>query len=225
MNLPDPGIEPGFPALQVDSSLSYEGKPRLNSNPLCDLGSLGSSGAQPQMEEPWRKEKMTPSGFRSGSSSLTPHTSRLAVHRLRLPWAWGILACSYHLCALALEEVCRRWSSSHTGLFNDFLEEIRGDTGTAEYHSVPAPNPCALGDRRRTGQMAPVRPLIAGWSWERVRERLALGRAPVSSPSRTEGGGASPLPHLIGPHESWVWEVKKLRHRAKVSVDIPGWHL
>lgn len=80
------------------------------------------------------------------------------------------------------------------GLFNDFLEGVRGDTITAEWHSVPALNPCALGDWRRGGQMAPVRPLIAGCSSEMVGQRLARGLAPVSSLTEWRVGGASRTP-------------------------------
>lgn len=89
----------------------------------------------------------------------------------------------------ALEEAFRYWSSSHTGLLNDFLEEIRGDTSTIEYHNVPALNPCALGDWRRTGQMATVRPLIARCSLEMVRERQCLWLASclILTEQREEG--------------------------------------
>ena len=83
------------------------------------------------------------------------------------------------------------------GLFNDFPEEIRGDTSTAEYHNVPAPNPCALGDWRRTGQMTPVRPLIAGCSLEMVGQRLARGLAPVSSLTEWRVEGASRTPSSL----------------------------
>lgn len=89
----------------------------------------------------------------------------------------------------APEEVLQRWGSSHTGLLNDFLEEIRGDTSTAEYHSVPALNPCALGNRGRTGQMATVRPVIAGCPLEMGREGLCPRLGSCSSLAERRGGG------------------------------------
>lgn len=112
-------------------------------------------------------------------------------------------------------------ASSHTGLFNDFLGEIRGDTSTAEHRNVPALNPCALGDRTDgTCQAFNCRMFLRGG-----RGRACSWLSSCLIPDKMEGrGGFSPSPPSTFSSPQ-VCDAEKLCSRVGVSADIPGWQL